>query len=297
MSYKIDQGLSVKKNIVSVAEDEVNASIQSIEKMEVHAAVHDIRKRLKKIRALARLVRDEMGKENYKNINIFYRDLGRELSEIRDLTAHLELIENLREQYGDHLYASFFNSFRKEIEKQRAELENQLREKNFFSEYIPKQLRLAKKKMLTWPVEKDDIKVILPSIERVYKRGYKAMQNATEEPSAAIYHEWRKRVKYLWYQLRLLEDLWPNLFDAWEDEVHQLADFLGDDHDLMVLKAKIENNVFEIKDKQKELILAIIKKSSENLREKAHSIGKLIYAEEPKTFKSRMESYAAAGWQ
>lgn len=297
MNYKLQPGLSVKKNIVSVAEDEVNASLQSIEEMNIHEAVHDIRKRLKKIRALARLVRDEMGEENYKNINIFYRDFGRELSEIRDLTAHLETIEALRQNYGDQLYAKFFNSLTKEIETHRDKLEKELNEQNFFSEYIPRQLRLAQKKMVTWPVEEEDIKIILPSIKRVYKRGRKAMLKAKEEPSPGIYHEWRKRVKYLWYQLRLLEDLWPNFFDAWQDEVHQLADYLGNDHDLMVLKLKIEKNELEIPEKQQELLLAIIKKTSENLRNQALEIGHLIYAEKPKLFKNRMESYAVAGWK
>ncbi|AVR45895.1 hypothetical protein C7S20_11885 [Christiangramia fulva] len=297
MNYKLQPGLSLKKNIVTVAEDEVNASLKSIDEMNIHEAVHNIRKRFKKIRALARLVRDEMGEENYKNINIFYRDFGRELSELRDLTAHLETIQALRQSYGDHLYANFFNSLTKEIQALRDKLEEELKEKKFFSEYIPRQLRLASKKKVTWPVEKDDIQIILPSIKRVYKRGRKAMLKAEEEPTAAVYHEWRKRVKYLWYQLRLLEDAWPNLFDAWEDEVHSLANFLGDDHDLVVLKEKIENGSLEIPDKQKELLLAIIKKSSENLRKKAHEIGKLIYAEEPKTFKNRIKNYAENGWK
>lgn len=297
MNYKLQPGLSVKKNIISVAEDEVNASLQAIEEMSIHEAVHDIRKRFKKIRALARLVRDEMGEETYKKINIFYRDFGRNLSEIRDLTAHLETTEALRQKYGDHLYAKFFNSFIKEIKAQREKLEQELKEKNFFSEYIPRQLRLAQKKMVTWPVEEDNIKIILPNIKRVYKRGRKAMLKAKEEPSPEIYHEWRKRVKYLWYQLRLLEDLWPNFFDAWEDEVHQLADFLGDDHDLMVLKLKIEKKTFAISEEQQELLLAIIKKTSENLRNQAHEIGNLIYAEKPKVFKKRMENYASAGWK
>lgn len=297
MSYKLEQDLSIKKNIVSVAEDEVNLSLESLENMELHEAVHDIRKRLKKIRALARLVRDEMGEDDYKKVNIFYRDLGKELSEIRDLTAHLETVEALRERYGDHLYANFFNSLLKEIEKKRDSLEEELKEKNFFSDYLEKQLRLASKKMVTWPVEENDIKIILPSIKRVYKRGYKAMLKAAENPSAAIYHEWRKRVKYLWYQLRLLEDLWPNLFDTWEKEVHELANFLGDDHDLMVLKQKIEENAFDIKEKQKELLLAIIRETSDNHRKNAHEIGRLIYTEEPKIFKNRMENYAVAGWK
>ncbi len=132
MNYKLEEGLSVKKNIVSVAETEVSGCIYSLEQLPLHEAIHDIRKRLKKLRALARLFRDEMGEEEFKNINIFYRDLGRDLAPIRDLTAHLETIEAIKARYGDHIYASFFNSLNKEILKQRDELEKELKQKTSF---------------------------------------------------------------------------------------------------------------------------------------------------------------------
>ena len=168
--------------------------------MNIHEAVHDIRKRLKKLRALARLVRDEMGEENYKSINIYYRDLGRELSDFRDLTAHMETIETLRDRYGNYLYVNFFNSVIKEIEKERDEMEKQLKADNFFSDYLVSQLEYAQKDLTKWPVSSNEINVILPGVERVYRRGKNALNNAYKDPTKENFHEWRKRVKYLWYQ-------------------------------------------------------------------------------------------------
>lgn len=297
MNYKLEEGLSVKKNIVTVAETEVNGCIYSLDQLPLHEAIHDIRKRLKKLRALARLFRDEMGEDEYKNINIFYRDLGRDLAPIRDLTAHLETIEAIKVRYGDHIYASFFNSLNKEILKQRDELEKELKQKSFFSEYLPQQLEHAKKKLVIWPVQKNDIKIILPSIHRVYERGREAMKSAQKEPSKEIFHEWRKRVKYLWYQLRLLEDLWPDLIGTWQDETHELADFLGNDHDLMILNEKIHTNGFQLKDKkQEELANAIVKEYSDHLRQEALNKGLLIYAEKPDHFVRRIKKYIDANW-
>ena len=297
MNYKLEDGLSVKKNIVSVAEAEVNACIYSLDQLPLHEAIHDIRKRLKKLRALARLFRDEMGEDEYNKINIFYRDLGRELAPIRDLTAHLETIEIIRTRYGNHLYVSFFNSLNKKISQERDVLKNELEEKNFFSEYLPEQLEHAKKKLAIWPVEKDDIKIILPSINRVYDRGRTAMKDAKKEPSKEIFHEWRKRVKYLWYQLRLLEDLWPDLIGTWQDETHELADYLGNDHDLMILNDKLQSDSFQLKDKkQEELAHAIVKEYSDHLRQAALNKGELIYAERPDQFTKRIKKYIKANW-
>ncbi len=45
-------------------------------------------------------------------------------------------------------------------------------------------------------------------------------------------HEWRKRVKDLWYHVTLLQDAWRPVMSALADEAHELSDRLGDEHDL-----------------------------------------------------------------
>lgn len=37
------------------------------------------------------------------------------------------------------------------------------------------------------------------------------MAQAQAKPSVENLHEWRKRVKDLWYQVRLLTPLWPGM--------------------------------------------------------------------------------------
>ncbi len=297
MTYKLEKEKSLKKNITTVASQEVDGCLTSLENMNIHEAVHDIRKRLKKLRALVRLVRDELGEENYKAINVYYRDLGRELADFRDLTAHIETLEVLRERYGDHLYVNFFNSVIKKIEKERGEMEKELKEKDFFQEHLVKKLQFAQKELVKWPIQENEISVILPSMKRVYKRGKNALKEASENPGMEIYHEWRKRVKYLWYQTLLLQETWPDFFSAMEAEIHELSDFLGDDHDLMVLKQRLEKDGFELDDDtQKELIHAVINEFSEHLREQALKKGALIYTEKPGDFKTRMAGYIQSGW-
>ena len=60
-------------------------------------------------------------------------------------------------------------------------------------------------------------------------------KTAPEEPSAEHLHEWRKRVKDLWYQQQLLEALWPEVMKAQAKEAKKLSKQLGEDHDLAVL--------------------------------------------------------------
>ena len=297
MLYKLDKEKSLVKNISRIADEEINACLNSLENLNIHEAVHDIRKRLKKLRALSRLVRDELGKKNFKAINTYFRDLGREISDLRDLTAHLETIELLKERYGKHIYVNFFKAFTNNITQERDELEESLRAENFFTELLVEKLKKAKEELTSWPVESDKIDIILPSIERVYKRGNKALKTAYKTPKSENFHEWRKRVKYLWYQTLLLQDIWPNFFDTLEAEIHQLADFLGNDHDLMELKEKVLSADFELKDEsRKELMLALINEYSNSLRTEARTKGELIYAESPKDFKKRIGKYTEINW-
>ncbi len=74
-----------------------------------------------------------------------------------------------------------------------------------------------------------------PGLEREYRRGRGALRAVRKDPSAEAVHQWRKRVKDLWYHLRLLQGVWPATMGAAADEAHALSDLLGDHHDLSVL--------------------------------------------------------------
>ena len=46
-------------------------------------------------------------------------------------------------------------------------------------------------------------------MRQVYGRGRQALQAVNTSPSDTALHEWRKQVKYLRYQVRLLRPIWP----------------------------------------------------------------------------------------
>ena len=95
--------------------------------------------------------------------------------------------------------------------------------------------------ILAWPLETDSWKLIEAGIFQSYRRGRRAMRSVRADPGAENVHEWRKRAKDLWYQLRIVRDAWPALLGATADQVHELADLLGDHHDLAVLAEDLED--------------------------------------------------------
>ena len=64
---------------------------------------------------------------------------------------------------------------------------------------------------------------------------------AVDKPTVPRLHEWRKRTKDLRYALELLEPLWPDVMEAFAAEVDDLADLLGEDHDLALLEAFVRD--------------------------------------------------------
>jgi CHAD domain-containing protein len=117
------------------------------------------------------------------------------------------------------------------------------------------------------------------------------MEQASADPSAENVHQWRKRAKDLWYQLRIVHDAWPELLGETVDQAHDLADLLGDHHDLAILADDLrtrndldDRGAFE----------DAIEKRQEELLEAARRIGRRLYAEKPKAFRRRIKRYWVA---
>ena len=97
------------------------------------------------------------------------------------------------------------------------------------------ELESAREEVADWPLERDDWGAIEGGLRRIYRQGRRRMREAENEPSTEALHEWRKRVKDLWYHLSLLRETWPAVVGPEADEAHALSEKLGDDHDLAVL--------------------------------------------------------------
>ena len=103
-------------------------------------------------------------------------------------------------------------------------------------------------------------------------------------------HELRKRVKDLWYQLRLIRDVDKHMLGNLADQAHDLSDHLGDDHDLALLReeAQRRREAFASPSHQRHLLEEIDQRRGE-LQFAAISLGERIYAEKPKRFTKRLK--------
>jgi len=142
-----------------------------------------------------------------------------------------------------------------------------------------------------WPLKADDWALVEAGLARSYSRGRARFADVREEAGDEAVHEWRKRVKDLWYQLRIVRNTWKPVLRETADEAHRLSDLLGDHHDLAVLGADARSRAEVFADGSLDGLLEVISERQDELAAEAIAAGELLYAEKPKAFVSRIGAY------
>lgn len=297
MSYSLNPAEPLDISIRAIGADQIDKALVSLDRLkeEPDEAIHDIRKRLKKLRALIRLCRKEVGEEYYQERNASFRDAGRKLSNLRDLSVMQSSLQDLHEHYREGLKAQVFNGIARKLNQEKEEERREkITEGNLATE-LAQVLEAEKAELENWPLNTERFYHLVPAIRKVYKRGYKAFHIARKKPDPANKHEWRKRVKYLWYHFRLLKQFWPNMWERYAKEWHQLGHILGDDHDLATLGHKTGEEVFRQEEKAAcKLLDGLLVKEVKELEESAFLSGKRLFAEDPAAFAKRIKQVIKA---
>jgi CHAD domain-containing protein len=251
-------------------------------------AVHAARKDMKKLRAVLRLVRKPLGEEFFRTENHRYRDAARLLSQSRDAEVKLETLGALRERLGDELPDDPARDWCAALEAEREEIAGAGGEAAERIERAVAAIGAGRDEIREWPLRGDSWKLIAPGLRRSYRQGRRGMRLTRRDPSTDNVHQWRKRVKDLWYQLRLVHRAWPQLLGETADRAHELADLLGDHHDLALLAEDLAG-----RDDlgQRDQLAALIERRQVELLESALDLGARLFAEKPKAFGARVEGY------
>jgi CHAD domain-containing protein len=103
-------------------------------------------------------------------------------------------------------------------------------------------------------------------------------------------HEWRKRSKDLYYQLRSLKPISPGIVGGAAKDAHRLTDLLGDVHDLALLDHALRQ-ISGAAPADPGPMRAAIEDRRHHLTAESFTVGERLYAESPKKFIQRMHTY------
>ena len=298
MGYKLVADEKAADGMRRIAREQLDMALAEIEddSLDVHETIHQVRKRCKKLRGLVRLVRPEM-EDVYQVENAWYRDSAKTLSPYRDAQALLECYDDLLAHFDSTVETGPFASIRAALASRREELVVEQADMEQKLKVFLDRIQQGRQRVVSWPLSGDAFDLFAKGLQKTYRRGRKGMDAAYAAMTPDAFHEWRKRVKYHWYHVRLLQNLWPNLFDKYAKTVKQLADNLGDDHDLAVLRQTLlaEPSAFG-RQETLQAFLGLVDRRQRELRSRAGPLGRRIYCEKPKRLSKRWQSYWEA-WQ
>ena len=291
-SYHLHEGEEPDEGIRRVARGRVDTALEQLRhdaEDDLAKAVHDTRKDMKKLRSLLRLVRDGLGERRYRTENARYRDAARLLSGARDAEVKLETLAGLRERYPGE--APPAEALERALEEERERLAGTAEDSEVHRRLAEaaEAIEQGGAEVDAWKFGSSGFDLMRPGLERQYGRGREALRAVRRDPSEEAVHEWRKRVKDLWYHLRLLHELWPATMRSAADEAHELSDLLGDHHDLTVLIQEARDQAPD--DPDLTMLITLAERRQGELIAEALPLGERLYAEKPKQFAARLAAY------
>ncbi|MDC6350443.1 CHAD domain-containing protein [Zeaxanthinibacter sp. PT1] len=277
------------KRLALLLLDHAEHFLQHAESLDV--GLHETRKDFKKLRALLRLVRSGMNEETYKNANRALRDAARLLSDARDSAVLVESITLLGDRHPDIFPDTGFQEIKEQLQKRHQQQLNIIRSHRT-TEQVLMVIKAIKETVHRWNLEHEDFSAFAAGMVKAYGRGMTNRGVAREDTTAEHLHEWRKRVKDLYYQLGYLQMIWPPVMMAWETALGELSDLLGLDHDLAVLQQILKSEESKATNLAgHRLVAGLVHEERSQLQSKAWSLGRRLYAENPEQFVARLHAY------
>src|SRR5262245_29518260 len=119
MSLELRLDKSFRKNLRRLMRKQTERAIKDLSASQGSSrdeVVHETRKRMKKVRAVLRLVGPSIGTVTYKKANAGLRDAARPLTEVRDAKILIETTDKLANQFQGQVAGRTFSGVRKALE-------------------------------------------------------------------------------------------------------------------------------------------------------------------------------------
>lgn len=292
MAYRLRADLPVADELRRCAVEELDHALDQLSDRSAEnpvRAVHEARKSIKKERALLRLARGGLPAQVRRTQLAQLRDAAQRLAGVRDADVALETLAALHERYATPEVEAAFRNAGDALERARdAQRAADSADENGVT--VVEALDGLRAAATELPLTADGWQLIAPGLRRAYGDGRAALRAARREPTTDVLHDWRKRVKDLWYDSRLLHDLWPPVMAAYVAQLEELSELLGADHDHAVLRDKLAADA-SLAPADVSTIGELVERRRAELLAEALGLGELVYAEKPRDFERRVRRW------
>jgi CHAD domain-containing protein len=284
MAFALKPRKSISRQLKRIARKELgNAADRLLQDPRDADDVHEGRKSVKKVEALAKLL-DQIGfappRKDVKRL----RAARRTLSRVRDADAIIETFDHLQSRFAHQIPEHTAAMIRTHLTRRKSTMTRRAQAGAGSLARAGKTLRKIRRSAKHWSAPSIDLSELPQVLRRSFRASRKAMKRAQTRGRAPDFHDWRKRVKNLWYQLRLAERLVAGLSTQLE-QFRELETALGKEHNLVVLRTKLtrDRGLRKIRSEINRL-RALSTALQEELRRAALVLGTRLHKISPKEF-------------
>lgn len=267
--------------------ERITGMIEELERCrdaDLEAATHEIRRHGKKLRALLRLVRSCLGRRLYKSEDANLRAVGRAFGKLRDAGVAIHAFDALRKRYFEGRRPALLKQARRLLQARVSRRGRRLVRGDTIA-VATAALQGTRARCLAWDWQGFGWEEALRALRHSYKRARAAASGASAEPSIKRLHDWRKTTKELCELVRLLRKLHPLAMDELAHELDVLAEFLGDDHDLALLRDELVAHREKLTPaRELDTLLEVLDLRREELIRTALDLGERLLERTPKEF-------------
>jgi len=259
-----------------VCHEHLRQALACLRKSRQPSAVHGVRKEIKKLRAIFRLIRGEIGSGAYRKAAKDLRRATRHLAASRDARVTLQALTRLAGPTAARRFPDIQQGLQQNCRREMRRFRNA----DSAAEAV-RSLRQVNRRVDAFEIKPAaGWAALVPGLRASYRRGRQAYARARRQPSPERLHAWRKQVKNLSYQLQLLCPVWPAPVRGMIAQLSRLGEELGDDHDLLLLQ-QFAAAASPLNDPQAAAVNRLLSVRRQRLQAAALKRGAQLYAEPP----------------
>ena len=285
MSFELHQRKHIEHELVKVVRRELRHTTRALTASDgstLESAVHESRKSVKKVRAVAAFLKEAGAKLPRKDRKRL-KAAARALSRLRDSAAIVDTFDRVRQRYPERLSQQTYSILRRGLVGARNREQERAQGDGVVDEAVER-LAATRKSAKHWAAPSIDASGVGAVVAGSYRRSREAMERARATGQSATLHRWRKELKTLWYQLRLAKPLTPGVAPLVAD-LKRLETELGDEHNLVVLAATLRA-CRDLRTMRADIrrIDRLAARMRQPLRRHAFALGRRLYARTPEAF-------------
>jgi len=290
VAFRLKQGASISVEVRRIVLRQLEVAISELRTVgdpQSDEAVHDARRRVKKIRAIIRLVRPVLDKTS-REVDHDLSTVSRLLAPVADGQGVIETLDELARRYGKVIPKPTLEAARARVVRASQRADHKANAQGIL-ELARGTLRSERRRIKHWRIGADGFRAIAPGLEDSYRRARRMMIVAWSRPKPSHFHSWRRCVKDHWFHVRLLEGRCGYHLVSYERRIEALDGLLGEYHNVILLRDILMRDA-ALSTEETARCLRVVARYQHLLRQHAETLGVRVFTERPRRFVRRVRT-------